>query len=299
MMTETDSIPEEHGSESLPRARVMSRHGHGVDVTGRGTGFAGKKGRIWTLLASWLIPLMMTGAYIVLAVTSETDATGMAWMSVGLAFVLILWWLFRLLTGHAALSRAVAVGDAERILELTDKQLTRAGLGKRRAAERANLMMFRAQAYEIRGDWEPALEAVDEVKLAALSPGQRTSLGLRAACVRIGAFVETSRTAEARQLVDTEITPAAARLDRRADPDGYVSANLAKGRVLAAEGVFADAMSQLQRVIDDVRAGSGQRAVAHFYVARCEQARGNPAEAVRHRAKAAQLLPGSWVAGSS
>ena len=56
-------------------------------------------------------------------------------------------------------------------------------------------------------------------------------------------------------------------------------------------------MDELQRVIDDIRAGSGQRAVAHFYAARCAEARGEADAAKQHRAEAAKLLPGSWVAG--
>ncbi|MDB4957136.1 MAG: hypothetical protein JWO36_4705 [Myxococcales bacterium] len=258
------------------------------------TGFAGKKGIGWSLLASWLIPVMMTGAYIVLAVTSETDHTGQAWMSIGLAFVLILWWLFRLLTEHAALSRAVAVGDADRILELTDKQLNPPRwVRKRGAGDRARLQIFRALAYETRGDWQAALDAVSVTPVLSR---QAPTLGVEAACIRVAAYVETGRVDEARRILDATITPAAARLDRRTNPVGYVNANLARGRVRWAEGAFDEAADLFQRVIDDVRAGSGQRAVAHFYVARCDDARGNTNGAAAHRAKAAQLLPGSWVA---
>jgi hypothetical protein len=256
------------------------------------TGFAGKKGRVWSLLASWLIPVMMAGAYVVLAVTSETDNTGKAWMSIGLAFVLVLWWMFRLLTEHAALSRAVAVGDPERILELTAKQLA----NTRAPDARARLQLFRALAFETRGDWSASLAAVDEVNLATVSPAQRPRIGLLAACVRVAAYVETNKVAEARGLLDSEIAPIAPKLDRRTQADAYISANLATGRVLAAEGAFEAATEQLQRVIDDVHAGSGQRAVAHFYAARCADARSKASVANNHRAKAAQLLPGSWVA---
>ena len=61
-------------------------------------GFLGRKGWLWTLIASWFVPVVMTIAYIGLAVLSETDATGWAWMSIGLAFVMTMWWLFRALT---------------------------------------------------------------------------------------------------------------------------------------------------------------------------------------------------------
>src|SRR5439155_1452425 len=82
-------------------------------------------GRIWVVFASWLIPVMMMTAYGVLILTSDVDATGAAWEAIALGFVLVLWFLFRVLTEHAALSRAVDIGDAERLIELADFQLAR------------------------------------------------------------------------------------------------------------------------------------------------------------------------------
>ena len=79
--------------------------------TNRGGGFLGRRGPVWTFIAGWFVPVVMTLAYITLALTSETDATGWAWMSIGLAFVLTLWWLFRTLTKSAAMARAMAVGE--------------------------------------------------------------------------------------------------------------------------------------------------------------------------------------------
>ena len=58
-------------------------------------------------LQSWGVPIMMTGVYGVLMWSSETDNTGKAWMAIGLGFVFCVWWLFRVLTTQAALSRAV------------------------------------------------------------------------------------------------------------------------------------------------------------------------------------------------
>src|SRR5579863_8451478 len=100
--------------------------------------FAGKRGVAWSQLARWLVPEMMTLAYIFMALTAETDATGQAWMALGLAFVMVLWWIFRLLTSSAALARAVGVGDADRILDITARELH----GRRR--NRARLLAARA-----------------------------------------------------------------------------------------------------------------------------------------------------------
>ena len=74
------------------------------------------------MLASWILPLVgMAIAYSVLAWSSDTDNTGKAWMAVGFGFVVVIWVVFRILVDQTALARAVATGDAARILAITDK----------------------------------------------------------------------------------------------------------------------------------------------------------------------------------
>ena len=73
-------------------------------------GFLGRRGAFWQFISGWFVPVVMAIAYATLALTSGTDATGWAWMSIGLAFVLTLWWLLRMLTRSAAVARAMAVG---------------------------------------------------------------------------------------------------------------------------------------------------------------------------------------------
>src|SRR6185295_6902325 len=79
--------------------------------------------RIWQILSRWAVPVMMTLAYVLLAVTSDTDTTGKAWMGVGLGFVMVVWFVFRGLTEAAALSRALRVGDTVRLFALADRHL--------------------------------------------------------------------------------------------------------------------------------------------------------------------------------
>ncbi|HEY0479276.1 MAG TPA: hypothetical protein VGD37_17275, partial [Kofleriaceae bacterium] len=81
--------------------------------------------RAWDTLSRWAVPVMMTLAYTLLAVTSDTDTTGKAWMAAGLGLVLVAWFVFRALTDAAALSRALAVGDTTRLFELAQRHLAR------------------------------------------------------------------------------------------------------------------------------------------------------------------------------
>ncbi|HEX7840599.1 MAG TPA: hypothetical protein VF469_24135, partial [Kofleriaceae bacterium] len=71
--------------------------------------------RAWGALSRWAVPVMMTLAYAFLSATAQTDTAGKLWMAAGLGLVLIAWFSFRALAEAAALSRALAVGDAARL----------------------------------------------------------------------------------------------------------------------------------------------------------------------------------------
>ena len=142
------------------------------------------------ILQSWGVPVAMTGVYATLAWSADTSTTGKAWIAIGLALVLVVWWLFRFLTENAALARAVSVGDANRVLELTERQLHL----RKRARARAPYLVYRGLAFELRGDWTQALAAIDEARLEAVRASQRPMWQLLAASVRIAALVETGRS---------------------------------------------------------------------------------------------------------
>jgi len=241
------------------------------------------------ILQSWGVPVMMTGVYAVLMWSSETDTTGKAWMAIGLAMVLVVWWLFRALAGIAALSRAVAVGDAQRTLALVAEQLPR----RKRPGARAPLLVARALAHELRGEWAAALAALDEAELTAIPESQRPSWQVLATSARIGALLETGGVAEAKRLLETALAPVAGALDRRRAPSARLQLALATGRIAAAEGRADDARPLLQSVLDDVHAGGAVRAIAHFYLARIS----DEAAAARHRAEIVKLVPDetSWI----
>lgn len=232
--------------------------------------------RAWQVLARWAVPVMMTLAYAFLAATSETTATGTAWMALGLGFVLVVWFVFRALTEAAALARALRIGDAARLLALAERHLSR----RRRPADRARFLVARAFACELRGEFAAALAALAEAR-----PGPE--LQPLASAVKIGALVELGRSAaEARALVIRA---------PRAPALGW----LAEGRIAWRDDQLDTASRLFARVIDDVRAGSAIRAIAHVYVARIADAQGQAALAGRHRAAAATLAaPGAtWLRG--
>ena len=219
-------------------------------------GFGGKRGLIWVLLASWLIPLMMTGAYIVLIATSEVDVQGAAWEAIAFLFVLILWFLFRMLTEHAALARAVDLGAAEEIIELSDFQIQR----RRSARSRMPYHVYRALAFDILEDWPAALAEIDKAQAA----GNWRPLAMT---VKASALAAIGKAKEARALFDAEL--AGRPITRVMQVD--ILTRLADARIKLAEGDRAGADQTLTRLADDVRAGSGIRARAKALLARTDR----------------------------
>lgn len=207
-------------------------------MTEHGQSFAGKRGRGWSWLAAWVVPLMMAGAYCVLIATSDVHTSGALWESGGFALVLVAWFAFRSLTRRGALARAIIVGDHQRILEL--------------ATNPTDI----AVAYELRNDWPAVLRTLDGAQ--PKSPADHVI----AAALRIHALVATGEVARAREILDRDIEPRTRQLDPRLHATALARAQLARGRVLAAEGRAADADAVLQRLIDDVRTGDTLRAAA-------------------------------------
>jgi hypothetical protein len=220
--------------------------------------------RIWRIVSRWAVPVMMTGAYLLLAATSETDAFGKALMAGGLGLVLTLWLIFRALTESAALMRALSVGDVARLFALTGDLRHH-----RRPAARARFLVARAFAHHLRGEHAAALAALDEASPAPdLQPLAQT--------IRIGALLELGRAPSG--LGITVSSPRAPAL-----------AWLAEGQLALYAGDLDTASQRFTQVMDDIRAGSATRAIAHIYAARIAARRGDAAAAAHHRTAAASL----------
>jgi ketosteroid isomerase-like protein len=203
-------------------------------------------------IASWIAPpLLMSLCYTILALTSETDTTGKAWMAIGFMFVLILWMTFRLAVEGAGLSRALAVGDADKVLAITNKQLAK----RANDQVRAPYLIHQALAYELRGDATAALASVEAAK--PVTPHDK----LLQTAVMMLALVEAGRVTDARAFMD-ELDERAAATDRRLQIVAHHYAHLARGRVLIAEGEGEAAKVELAKISDDVRAGHAIRARA-------------------------------------
>jgi hypothetical protein len=239
--------------------------------------------RFWDTLSRWAVPVMMTLAYAFLALTSETNTTGKAWMAAGLVLVMVAWFLFRALTDAAALSRALSVGDTAKLFELAERSLARRR--PLRPGRRAGFLVARGLAHLLRGEHAAALAALDEAE-------PEPDLQPLATTLRIVLLIELDRATE---LADLD-TPGSVAVHAPRTP--WI-AWLADGLLAWHAGRLADAAPLFGRVVDDVRAGSVLRAIAHVYAARLAEAQRDPAAAARHRTAAANLAApdAAWLRG--
>ncbi|HET9623718.1 MAG TPA: hypothetical protein VFP84_20240, partial [Kofleriaceae bacterium] len=120
---------------------------------------------IWRAMARWVVPVIMTLAYMWLATSAETDTMGKIWMGVGLGFVLTTWWLFRRLADSAALSRALAIGDVAKLELLA-----------RRGGARPRFVVAGAFAHTLRGDFPAARAALDAGLAGQVVPAELAPL---------------------------------------------------------------------------------------------------------------------------
>jgi tetratricopeptide (TPR) repeat protein len=238
------------------------------------------------VLTSWPVPVFMALIFLALISTSDASAAGTWAAGVGLVFVLLLWSMFRELSAHAEISRALSIGDGAAALTLVAFQLTR----WRRTRSRTPFYIYRAMAHELLGDWA-AVEADLAAAPAAKGRGG-SSRDIMAACLQVGALCEAGKVEAARQHFDRAV---AARLRSPAD-SGSILAALAEGRLLLAEGELVRAQARLEPLTRNIRLGPAQRAIAHHYLARCARAEGRVAEAVQLHKQASALAPASWFA---
>lgn len=266
--------------------------------------------RIWSILSRWAVPVMMSLAYVLLAATSDTNTTGKLLMATGLALVFVGWFVFRALTESAGLSRALSVGDVPRLRAIARRR------GARTPAARSRRILARAVADLLRGEFAGAVDASAVVR--GRDAGLPPELELLAEVVYVAALIEEgapirrmdpaaaargpSSVAEARKLLG--LAPAATAAGAAAGTAGVGRPGAAAALASLSEGQLAliardldAAATCFARVVDDIRAGSLARAMAHLHSARLAHGRGDCASAERHRIAAAALASpdASWL----
>jgi hypothetical protein len=231
-------------------------------------------------VASWAAPIVLTGAYVGLIATMRPSLTISLFVLLGLLCVLVLWFLFRELAAHAAITRAIAVGEPDDVVGRARDAIDH------RFSERARrpFRIYEAVGLGLRGQWEDSVAA-----LSAAGIPTAPAWKLLAASARIAAATELGNATAARVAL-ADVTVASRRLGWRAD----VVARDCQARVRFAEGDRAGALELFRALAGDVRVGPAVRAAALYYAGRC-QLDDDRVAAERDLAAAAKLAPRTWV----
>jgi hypothetical protein len=240
------------------------------------------------LLTGWPVPVFLALVFAALMSTSDAPPAGLLAAAFGFGLVLLLWAMFRELSVHAEISRALSIGDGKTAARLAEVQLAR-----RRGSRRGPFAIYRAMAHELCGEWSAIEPALADARPEALrGGGGGASWQQVASCLRVAARAELGELAGARAVFDDDVAPRLAERGTTAS----IFATLTEGRLRLAEGDLAGAEDRLLPLTRNIRLGPSQRAIAFHYLARAAASRGEADEAAKLSGQAAALAPASWFA---
>ncbi|HTJ41828.1 MAG TPA: hypothetical protein VL463_07010 [Kofleriaceae bacterium] len=233
-----------------------------------------------------VIPIIIALAFALLFIEGKPTGLAAITFCVATAVMIGLWNLMRELRAHASATRAAAVGEPDELIELAKDQIKR----RFTARSRAPFFVYLALGHHLRGEWDPAIAALDEADgYRALKPAWR----MLSATARVGVLVERGDTAKARAVYDRDVAAVARKLT---GPGAQLLLIEAEARVRFAEGDHEGARPIFERMSGDVRLGPATRAIAHWYAGRCAELAGDREAADRHFGDAAKLGPKTFMA---
>lgn len=233
-----------------------------------------------------VIPLIIVAAFGLLFIEGQPRGVAAIMFGIATAVMIGLWNLMRELRAHASATRAAAVGEPDELIELASGQIAR----RLTQRSRAPFYVYLALGHQLRGEWDPAIAALDE---AAAYRSLRPAWKLLAATARVGVLVERGDVGGARTIYERDVAAVARRM---AGPGVQLLVAEAEARVRFAEGDHAGARPLFERMSGDVRLGPATRAMAHWYAARCADRSGDRDAAARHFGDAARLAPKTFLA---
>jgi len=247
-------------------------------------------GTIFRILDSWFVPVLVGVAYLGLIGTSDMSPAISIVTLVFMGLILLLWSGFRELRLHAIASRHAAVGEPDELLVLADKQIA----GRMRAGGRVPFQVYRAVAFELKGDREAATAALAAVQFDLLTPKSRRGWTALAAATKVNLLAQADDAAGARRAFEDELRVA---MKGVPGPGAEIILREAEARVLLVEGKHDDARAMFEVLAKDIRLGPATRGACKYFIGKCLEAT-DPAAAQEAYAAAAKLAPRTWIAGA-
>lgn len=243
-------------------------------------------------IAARILPLALGAAFGVFIILADVPWWAKVLGFVALGAATFVYSAVRELKTHVRVRQHAALGDPDSILAITETELTR----RRRPRARLPFVIYRANALQMKGEWDESLELLERARLDVVGGKARRHWEFLHAHSLLGALLHTGEIGPARELLAGRIEPMARRLP---EPLATLSLDEANARVAFFLGKLADSKARFERLIADERVPSSSRAMYHYYLARIARAQSRPDEAEQHAATAAKLAPRTFAADAA
>lgn len=199
------------------------------------------------------------------------------------AAVMVLW---RAAGALRRLQQLLAEGRPDPMLRIVRRRLRYRGGGRNRGP----LLVFKAAALSMKGEWERGLEVLDEIDPAADLPEERRlHWELATFSTRFSCLIFLERIDEARALYEAEIAP------RADDADAKLAAEAMEAELWFCEGARGEARTVFERLVGDYRLPASARAVFHYFLGRIYRGGGDREASDAQFERARQIAGKTWI----
>jgi tetratricopeptide (TPR) repeat protein len=234
----------------------------------------------WAALAGFLLVVLRTvdsGTPFVFAFVS---AVLLSTVIVGVA---------RARRAMARIQELMVLGEPDKMLALVRRKLRYA---KRGSPNHAAFTVFLATGLSMKGDWDSALSALDDIDPDSVPDGDRALWQFGYYNARFACLVFSERLDEARAVLADNLEPL---VEKGALTNAATALEACQAVMWFCDDEHDRAMKVFARLVIETPIPAPSRAVFHYFLARIYHARGVWKGANEHFDEAARLAPKTWV----
>lgn len=239
--------------------------------------------RLWTALAVTAIAAVLT----LLMASGESPMPIPVTMAFSIVVAGLVVAYFRSRRPLVRIQDLISLGDPDKLLSLVRRRLRYAGTGPNRGPYK----IYEATALSMKGDWQRAVAALDEVAIDQLpEPRALWQFGYHSARFCCCVFLE--QIDQARAILDGSLIGLARDPAVNEPQDALASC---RAMLWFCDEQDDKAMDVFVRLVRNTTIPPPSRAVFHYFIARIYHRRGQWAAADQHFEEAERLAPRTWI----